>query len=90
MLQQLIQMLISFGWYVGKSDLLILKIEGEFEGFYERASEAWEHRYILEIGEIKFDKKTFPGLRLEGSRYDKNWDRLAEIAFYQLKEFFNG
>jgi hypothetical protein len=88
MLNKLIAMLMSFGWYTGKSDLLTLKIEGEFEGFYGKASESWEQKFILEIGQINFSKKVFPGLKLEGTRYDTNWNRLAEIAYNELKSFF--
>jgi len=88
-LQNLISMLIGMGWYVGKPDLLTLKIEGEFEGFYGKASESWEHRFSLEISEIHFDGKEFPGFKAVGVRHTRNFEDLAMQAIKFINNFYN-
>jgi hypothetical protein len=77
----------NYSWYSGESDLLILKIEGEFEGFYGRASESWENRYSLEIGKINFTKNPFPGYKVVGRRYNKSWDDLAKQALDWIEDW---
>ena len=86
-LEQLQKKLINFGWYGGKSNLLILTMEGEFEGFYGRATEAWEHRFSLEIGRIEFDGKTFPGYKVVGKSWKDDWEILAKQALKWLEDW---
>jgi hypothetical protein len=86
-LEQLQRKLINFGWYGGRSNLLVLTMEGEFEGFYGRASEAWEHRFSLEIDKIGFTEKPFPGYKIIGRSWKDSWEVLAKQALEYLEEW---
>lgn len=83
-LELLQRRLINMGWYSGRADLLTMKLEGEFEGFYGRASEAWEHRLTLEIGKIDFSKREFPGIKIVGKRMNRSFEDLAKEAYEYL------
>lgn len=40
---------MNLGWYTGTRDLLKVTMKGEFEGFYGKASESWEHQYEIVV-----------------------------------------
>ena len=79
-LKQLVAHAYNLGWYSGRKTLFNLKCEGEFEGFYGRASETWEQRFILTSEEILFENgKKVPALNITGGS-------INEVCNKTLKE----
>ena len=71
-LNQLLTFYHLLAWYGERKTLLNLKFEGEFEGFTGRASEGWEHRFILTSDEIKIENgKIIPRIKIIGKTVDE-------------------
>ena len=68
-LKYLQQIINRAGFYSGKSRLLIT-YEGEFEGFYGKASEDWEQQAVIQLKEIKNsnDEIMIPEIKVIGLR----------------------
>jgi len=67
----------NHGWYSGKLKLEI-SLVGEFEGFYGKASEDWEHQVKISIHGGKL-----PDIEIVGGRHD-NIDKVAEKVYQKL------
>jgi len=60
------------GWYLHCLDLITVKMQGAFEGFSGRASETWEHRFIVsncEIPELGIKSHEAVGETLDNACY---------------------
>ena len=70
-LEQLIKDFERIAWYTGKSNLKI-NIFGEFEGFYGKASEDWEHSIVIESNEVidSAGEIIWPSLKVTGKRFE--------------------
>ena len=71
-LQRLMKYFYSLGWYYGKKDLLTITMQGGFEAFSGRASETWEHIFVVsncEIPDLNIKAHTIVGQRFETLNY---------------------
>jgi hypothetical protein len=75
-LQKLDGYISNLGWFTGTVKLLIT-LENEFEGFYGKASEAWETRIQIEVQSP--DETICPNLNIVGDRYDRIDDVAKKI-----------
>lgn len=71
--KELVAHAYRLGWYSGRKTLFNLKCEGEFEGFYGRASEDWNQQFTLTSEEIFINgenvdsiKRKIPALNISG------------------------
>ena len=71
----------KMGWYTGKSQLLIT-YEGEFEGFYGKASEDWEQQAVVELKEVKNSSGEIicPGIKVKGTAYESIEDVARKVV----------
>lgn len=46
-MKELLNKFMAMGWYGGTLDLITIKLQGGFETFTGRASETWEHQFIV-------------------------------------------
>ena len=85
-LKSLQSIIKKIGWYTGKSQLLIT-YEGEFEGFYGKASEDWEQQATVELKEIKQSNGDIvcPGLKVKGTFGES----IEDIALKVVKLYNN-
>lgn len=85
-LQELQQYVFRLGWFGGRLKLDIT-VESEFEGFYGRASETWEHRVTISLNEVKEgDKIVSPAVKVIGKRW-QNIDDVAQEVMNRLNKW---
>jgi len=79
-LNELEHFINGLGWYTGHSKLSITHT-GEFEGYYGRASESWEHQTIIELKEVLSDNKKVlcPAIKVVGARFDSIEDVAKKV-----------
>lgn len=72
-LKALMQRAYSLGWFAGRKNLVTISIESEFEGFSGRASESWEHRFVVHTEEVRGDgdKVIWPALMEYGETLEE-------------------
>jgi hypothetical protein len=64
--KDLMQWAYMQGWYIHRLDLVTVKIQGEFEGFSGRASETWEHQFVVSTCDVgKYKSHTATGETIE-------------------------
>ncbi len=76
----------KMGWYTGKSQLLIT-YEGEFEGFYGKASEDWEQQAVIQLKEVKNSSGVIicPEIKVKGTAYES----IEDVARKAIKLYEN-
>ncbi len=78
--KKLVEYAYSLGWYSGRKTLFNLKCEGEFEGFYGRASESWNQRFVLTSEEIFIQNgRKIPALEITGESIKEVCDKALKI-----------
>ena len=85
-LKSLQNIIKKMGWYTGKSQLLIT-YEGDFEGFYGKASEDWEQQAVVELKEIKNSSGEIicPAIKVKGNAYES----IEDVARKAVKLYEN-
>ncbi len=85
-LKSLQSIINKIGWYTGKSQLLIT-YEGEFEGFYGKASEDWEQQAVIELKEIKQSNGDVicPAIKVKGACRES----IEDVALKVVKLYNN-
>ena len=78
--KKLLNYAYNLGWYTKKRNLFTLKCDGEFEGFYGRASETWEQEFSLISEEIELDNGVIlPALNIKGKTIKEICDKALTI-----------
>jgi hypothetical protein len=78
--KELVKHAYMLGWYSGRKTLFNLKCEGEFEGFYGRASEAWNQQFTLTTEEVLLENgKKIPAISVKGETIKEACDKALKL-----------
>lgn len=70
----------NLGWYSGTHDLVTIKMQGGFEAFSGRATEAWEHQFVINTARIKIGDITIPACEAIGQTLEEACSKILKLV----------